>query len=85
MKTFFKVLLLVVLAVVAIKLLPITLAFGCLLALGVAVLAAIGVSLMAIGTCLGLAITALLAPVWLPLLVALGIIMLIKRSSRATT
>jgi hypothetical protein len=84
-KTFLKVLLIVALAIVAIKLLPLTLAAGCILAVGVAILAAVGVSVVALGLLVSLAIVALLAPVWLPVLALIGIIALVKRHRRTPT
>jgi hypothetical protein len=82
MKTFLKVLLVVILAMVAIKLLPATFALGCILAVGLAILAAVGVSVLAIGLYVALAIVALLSPIWLPILAIVGIIALIKRWRR---
>lgn len=84
MKTFLKVLLIIALAIVAVKLLPLTLVAGCLLAAGIALLAVIGVSALAIGTCLGLGLIALLSPLWLPILAIVGIVMLVKRHNRST-
>jgi hypothetical protein len=83
MKTFLKVLLIVALAILAVKLLPITLVAGCIFAVGVALLAAVGVSLVALGLCISLAIAALLSPIWIPVLALVGIIALIKRHRRA--
>lgn len=83
MKTFLKVLLIIALAIVAVKLLPLTLVVGGLLAAGVALLAVIGVSMLAIGTCLGLGLIALLSPLWLPVLALIGIVMLVKRHNRS--
>ena len=84
MKTFLKILLFVVLALVAIKLLPVTLALACVLAGGCALIAAVGVSVMAVGLGVTLAIAALLSPIWLPILAIVGLIMLIKRGNGAT-
>ena len=83
MKTFLKVLLIIALAIVAVKLLPLTLVVGGLLAAGVALLAVIGVSMLAIGTGLGLGLIALLSPLWLPVLALIGIVMLVKRHNRS--
>jgi hypothetical protein len=82
-KTFLKVLLIVVAAIVAVKLLPATLAFGCLLALGLFIAAAVGVSLLAIGFCLALVVLAVLTPIWLPVLAIIAIVMLIRRITRS--
>lgn len=83
MKTFLKVLLIVVAAIVAVKLLPATLAFGCLMALGLFVAAAVGVSLLALGFCLALVVLAVLTPIWLPVLAIIGLVMLIRRVTRS--
>lgn len=83
MKTFLKILLIAALAIVAVKLLPVTLVLGCLLAAGIALLAGIGVAMLAAGTCLGLLVVTLLSPIWLPILAIIGIVALVKRSSRA--
>jgi hypothetical protein len=85
MKTFLKVLLIAVLAILAVKLLPITLAFGCLLAAGVAFIAGIGVATMAVAACLALLVVTLLSPLWIPILAIIGVVMLVKRyTTRAT-
>jgi hypothetical protein len=82
MNTFVKVVLLGVAAIIALKLLPLTLALGCVLAAGFFGLVAVGVS--AIAALLGAAIVfaAVSSPVWLPVLVAVGIIALCKRGGR---
>lgn len=85
MKTFLKVLLFVILAVIAVKLLPVTLALGCILAVGIALIAAVGVSLLAGGIWVALAIVAVLSPIWVPILAIVGIIMLLRRSGRIST
>jgi hydrogenase/urease accessory protein HupE len=81
MKPFLKVLLLVVAALIAIKLLPLTVAVGCLVALLLAGLAFVGVSVLALVVGLGIVIAAVLAPIWVPVLAVVGIIALIKRTS----
>jgi hypothetical protein len=82
MKTFLKILLLVVVALVAIKLLPIALVAGCVAAALVAVLAILGVSLAAAVVVAALVVAAVLSPIWLPVLVIVGVIALCKRLSR---
>ncbi len=84
MKTFLKVLLLVAAAIVAVKLLPAMLGFGCALALGLLIAATVGVSLLAAGLCLGLLVLALLSPIWLPVLVVLGIVLMVRKLTRST-
>lgn len=85
MKTFLKIVLLVLVAILAVKLLPFTLAAGCLLALLAGGLAVAGVSVLAGLLAVGLVIGALLAPVWIPVLVVVGLIAVIKRCNRRPT
>ncbi|MDP3072099.1 MAG: hypothetical protein Q8N18_17535 [Opitutaceae bacterium] len=73
MKSFLKIFLLVCLALVALKLLPLTLALGCILAILLAGLVALGMGL-----------TVVLAPLWVPVLVVTGIVSLIVRAGRRT-
>lgn len=82
MNTFLKILLLVGLALLAVKLLPLTLAVGCGLAAALVVIALLGVSLISIVGCIGIGLAVLLSPVWLPILALLGIIALVKRTNR---
>ena len=81
MKLFLKVVLLLIAAVIAVKLLPLTIAMGALIALALAILAAIGVSVFALVAGLGIVIAAVLAPIWLPVLAIVGIIALVKRTN----
>jgi len=74
MKTFLKVILIVIAAVLAVKFLPLTLVLGCILGLGVALLAAAGASLLALGGGVALAVVALLSPLWVPVLAVVGLI-----------
>jgi len=84
MKTFLKIVLLVIVAVVAVKLLPLTFALGCLLAAAIVGLLAIGVSAIAtlFGAMIGLAV--LLAPIWVPVLALVGLITLIRGGTRSS-
>ena len=82
MKTFLKIALLVVLALVAIKLLPLTLALGCLLGLAVAALLAVGVSALAGMIAIALVVVAALAPLWIPVLAIVGLVSLLRRGGR---
>ena len=82
MKTFLKVLLLVLLALVAIKLLPLTIGLGFAAGFFLVGLIAVGVSLVAAISALALVAAAVLSPVWIPVLLLVGLIALIKRSSR---
>ncbi|MBL9202687.1 MAG: hypothetical protein JNL39_19395 [Opitutaceae bacterium] len=74
MKTFLKIFLLVLLALVALKLLPLTLALGCIMAIVLAGL-----------VMLGLGVAVVLAPLWVPALVITGIVSLIVRTGRRAT
>ena len=80
MKTFLKILLIAVAAVVAVKLLPLALALAGVLAACVGVVAAVGVSLAAGVLCVGLLLALVLSPIWLPVLALVGVIALIKKT-----
>jgi hypothetical protein len=82
MKTFWKVLLLTVLAVIAIKLLPVTVALGFVLGFLLVALAALGVSILAGLGVIAVIVAAVLAPIWIPVLAVVGLIALIKRWRR---
>ena len=84
MKTFLKVLLILIAAVVAIKLLPLALAFVCVIAAGAGLLALIGVSFAAGLICAGLLLAVLLSPIWLPVLALVGVIALVKKLGAKT-
>ena len=84
MKTFFKILLAIIAAVLVVKLLPVTLALGCALVIGAALVLALGVSVLAVSVGVLLALVALLSPIWLPVIAIVGLVMLIKRCGRAT-
>jgi len=79
MRTFLKITLLVIVALVALKFLPLTLALGCVLALVVAGLAVVGVSILAALLVALLLAAVVLAPVWLPVLAVLLLISLARR------
>jgi len=81
MKTFLKIFLIAVAAVIAVKLLPLALALACVLAACVGVVAAVGVSLAAGLLCAGLLLALVLSPIWLPVLALFGLIALIKKCS----
>ena len=80
MKTFLKAVLLVVLAVVALKMLPLTFAIGCVMAGALVVLLALGASFVAVTFVALLLLAALLSPIWLPVLALLGLITLFRKS-----
>lgn len=79
MKTFLKIGLILVAVVVAIKLLPAALVLGGVVA-GVAALLALAGFLTASGLLgAGLLLTLLLTPIWLPVLVVMGLIALARK------
>jgi hypothetical protein len=81
MKTFFKVLLVAVLLIVAIKFSPIIF-IGALVGLVVAaVLGALGLSMLAGLVAIMLAVTLALSPIWVPVLVTMGVISLFRRTA----
>lgn len=85
MKTFLKVLLLAALLIVAIKLSPVIffMAFaGLIAAFGLGVL---GLSLVAVLVAVALALTVALSPIWIPVLIVLGLISLFKKSDKPST
>ena len=84
MKSFIKFLLIVIIAVIAVKLLPLTFALGCILALALLGMAAFGLSAMAILLAVAITLAAILSPVWIPLLLIVGLIALIKRSGKSS-
>jgi hypothetical protein len=86
MKTFLKIVLVVVVVLLAIKLLPVALAFGAVIAAGLAVLAGVGIAILVGLVCAALALVVFLSPLWLLVLAVAGLIALLRRSSsgRAT-
>lgn len=82
MNPYLKILLLVLAAIVALKLLPVTLALGCLLGLLLAGLVLCGLSVAVITALATVALAAVLAPVWIPVLVILALVALIKKVNR---
>lgn len=83
MKTFLKVLLLIALAIVAVKLLPVTLAVGFALGLTVVIVGVLGVSALAVILCFAIGLAALLSPLWIPVLALVGMIALVKKLGRS--
>ena len=81
MKAFLKVVLLVILAVIAVKLLPLTFAVGCVLALGVLALTVVGVSLIAAVIAAVIALVVALSPILIPVLAIVGLVALLKKSN----
>lgn len=81
MKGFLKVVLLVLLAVIAVKLLPLTFALGCVLALAVLALTAVGVSFIAALVGGVIALVVALSPILIPVLAIVGLVALLKKSN----
>ena len=83
MKTFLKILLIVVLALLALKFLPVILVGSIAGLLIAAVLGVVGISLLAallagvLGVALGFAFA--LSPIWIPVLIVMGAISLFKK------
>ena len=84
MKSALKIFLLVIVCLIAVKLLPVTLALGAGLAAMIAVVVALGASAVAVLLVAALVVTALLSPLWFPVLLLVGIIALIRRCSRTS-
>lgn len=82
MKTFLKVLCLVVIAVIAIKLLPATIGLAFLVGAALVALVAAGVSVLAGVALAGVILAAVLSPIWLPVALLVGFIMLVRRVMR---
>ena len=81
-KTFFKVVLILIAAVIAVKLLPITIALGIALGLAAVGLAIAGVSIVAVLMVAAIVLAAILSPIWVPVLLLVGLIALVKRLAR---
>ena len=79
MKTFLKVLLIAALLIVAIKLSPVLFVGALLGLLAAAVLGVIGISLVAGLLAVLIALTVALAPIWIPVLVVMGLVSLFRR------
>ena len=82
MKAFLKVVLLVIAAIIAVKLLPLTFALGCALAAGLLGLIVLGVSAFFAILIAAIVVVAVLSPIWIPILALTGLIALIKGDTR---
>jgi hypothetical protein len=82
MKAFLKVLVLVILALVAIKLLPLTIGLGFAAGLLLVGFVALGLSVLAGVAVLALFLGAVLSPIWIPVALLLGLIALLRRAGR---
>lgn len=82
MKQFLKIGLLVILALIAVKLLPLTFGLGFVLAGAMVALLALVASAVATLFAAMVGLAAVLAPLWIPILIVVGVIALIKRCTR---
>jgi hypothetical protein len=84
MKTFFKILLIVVLTLLVIKFIPFVM-IGAMVGLFLAaILGGVGLTLVAALLVVGILLALALAPIWIPVLIVMGAISLFKKlSSRA--
>lgn len=82
MKTFFKIVLIALAVVIAIKLLPLTLLVGCLLGALAMVVMVVSASAAVALFCLAVVLAAVLAPIWLPVLAVIGLVSLLRRRRR---
>ena len=82
MKTFLKILLVAVLLVVALKLSPLLFLAAFIGLIGAVVLGAVGFSLVAALLAVAIAFAVALSPIWIPVLVVMGLISLFKKDAR---
>lgn len=80
MKTFLKILLLLLVALIAIKLCPLILLAAAAALLVMGLVGTLGLSLLAILLVLALVAVAVLSPIWLPVLMVVGIVALIRKA-----
>lgn len=79
MKTFLKILLIIVLALLALKFLPVILVGAFVGLLLAALLGAFGLTLVALLLAVGIALALALSPIWIPVLIVMGLISLFKK------
>ncbi|MSU45806.1 MAG: hypothetical protein EXS42_01425 [Lacunisphaera sp.] len=79
MKTFLKIFLIVVLALLAIKFIPVVFVGAFVGLIIAAVLVAAGLSLVATLLAVGIALALALSPIWIPVLVVMGAISLFRK------
>jgi len=84
MKTFWKILLVAILLLVAIKLSPLIFVAAFVGLVAAAILGVVGLSLVAALAGVLLAFALALAPIWVPVLVIVGIVSLCRNADRAT-
>jgi len=81
MKTFFKILLIVVLTLLVIKFIPFVM-IGAMVGLFLAaILGGVGLTLVAALLVVGILLALALAPIWIPVLIVMGAISLFKKLS----
>ena len=83
MKTFLKVLLVAVLLILALKFSPLIFLGGLVGLVAAAVLGALGLSLLALLLAIAVAFTLALSPIWLPVLVVIGLVKLFRSDTPA--
>lgn len=84
MNTVVKVLLVVVVLLVAIKLSPIIFMLAIMGLLAATFLGAIGLSVLALFAAVVLTLAVALSPIWIPVLVIVGLVSLCKKANRPT-
>ncbi len=82
MNTFLKAVFLILIAILAVKFLPAIFALGFMLGLTVVALGAVGVSLLAAVVFAATVLVGALSPLWVPVAMVVGVIILIRRSRR---
>lgn len=80
---FLKVLLLAVLLILALKFSPVIFLGGLVGLVVAAVLGAVGLSLLAVLLAIAIAFTLALSPIWLPVLVVIGLVKLFRNDASA--
>ena len=83
MKTFLKILLILVAALLVLKLLPLIFGLAIGLIVMVAIAGALGLSAVGVFLCFAITLVAVLAPIWIPVLVIMGLVALWRKSERA--
>ena len=82
MKTVFKVLIVITILLVAIKLSPIVFLLALVGLLTATFLGAIGLSMLAVFAAVVLTLAVALSPIWIPVLVIVGLVSLFKKGHR---
>jgi len=79
MNTFLKIFLIVVLSLLALKFLPVIFVGACVGLILAAILGAFGLSLVALLLVVGIALALALSPIWIPVLIVMGLISLFRK------